>query len=126
MNVVPYLMMFLLFFQGPPTVTSPRIQFGVLGDTVKVECSASAVPKPDHVAWTHEGHEITSDVEYTVLEDTRPGGVVSTLVIREAENRHFGGYNCTVVNAYGAAVADIELKPQSKYLPIDPFIYVSQ
>jgi hypothetical protein len=43
---------------GPPTVRSKRIQFGLEGDTVRIECVAFAVPRPSKITWTHRGYEI--------------------------------------------------------------------
>lgn len=50
----------------------------------------------------------------SVLEDILPDGVRSTLVIREAQDKYFGSYNCSVANAYGMDAAEILLKKQSK------------
>lgn len=38
-----------------------------------------------------------------------PEGIKSTLVIRESQSKHFGAYNCTVVNEHGNDVLEIEL-----------------
>ena len=46
-------------------VTSKRIQFGLEGDTVRIECVAFAVPRPEKVLWTHMGYEVDSG-EYTI------------------------------------------------------------
>jgi hypothetical protein len=48
----------LLSTVGPPTVRSKRIQFGLEGDTVRIECVAFAVPRPSKITWTHRGYEI--------------------------------------------------------------------
>lgn len=45
---------------GPPSVTSKRIQFGLEGDTVRIECVAFAIPRPEKVTWTHHGYEVDS------------------------------------------------------------------
>lgn len=106
------------------------------GDTVRIECVATSVPRPEKVTWTHSGYEVDSgecffkhvntlqpvlkmhiylgDPRISILEDSLPGGVRSTLVIREAHDRHFGSYNCTVANAYGSGAAEILVKKQSK------------
>lgn len=57
------------------------------------------------------GHEIvaSSNSEYTMLEEPLPEGIKSTLVIRESQSKHFGAYNCTVVNEHGNDVLEIDL-----------------
>ncbi len=47
-----------------------------------------------------------------------PDGVRSTLVVREAQDRHFGSYNCSVANAYGSDAVEILLKKQSEYCSV--------
>ena len=65
--------------------------------------------------WTHHGYEVDSgDPHVSVLEDLLPDGVRSTLIIREAQDKYFGSYNCSVANAYGMDAAEIHLKKQSK------------
>lgn len=95
---------------------SKRIQYGLHGERVHVECLAKAIPKPQHISWTHEGRAIAAtDDDYTIQEDSLPGGLRSTLVINRVQERHFGTYNCTVMNAYGMAVSEIALQPRSRY-----------
>lgn len=113
-----------VYLKGPPTITSVRRQFGIVGDTARVECVAFSVPRARHVSWTFEGREINPggmDADYAVLEEALPEGVRSTLVIRESGQRHFGRYNCTVVNDHGNDVIEIDLMAQSKYT----FFYTS-
>lgn len=100
-----------IFLKGPPIITSPRRQYGIVGDSTRIECVAFSVPKARHVSWTFMGHEIVanSNSEYTMLEEPLPEGVKSTLVIRESQSKHFGAYNCTVVNEHGNDVLEIDL-----------------
>lgn len=100
-----------IFLKGPPTITSSRRQYGIVGDSTRIECVAFSVPKARHVSWTFMGHEIVanSNSEYTILEEPLPEGIKSTLVIRESQSKHFGAYNCTVVNEHGNDVLEIEL-----------------
>lgn len=100
-----------IFLKGPPTITSSRRQYGIVGDSTRIECVAFSVPKARHVSWTFMGHEIVanSNSEYTILEEPMPEGIKSTLVIRESQSKHFGAYNCTVVNEHGNDVLEIEL-----------------
>lgn len=103
--------------KGPPTITSVRRQFGIVGDTARIECVAFSVPRARHVSWTFEGREIQPgglDADYTVMEEALPDGVRSTLIVRESAARHFGRYNCTVVNDHGSDVIEIDLLAQSE------------
>ena len=58
---------------------------------------------------------ITGDPRISILEDKLPDGIRSTLIIREAHDKNFGAYNCSVINAYGADAAEIVLRKQSSY-----------
>lgn len=100
-----------VFLKGPPSITSPRRQYGIVGDSIRIECTAFSVPKARHVSWTYQGHEIiaNSNSDYTILEEPLPEGVKSTLVIRDSQSKHFGSYNCTVVNEHGNDILEIEL-----------------
>ncbi len=60
--------------------------------------------------------KISGDPRVSVLEDILPDGVRSTLIIREALDKYFGSYNCSVANAYGMDAAEIQLKKQSTCL----------
>lgn len=53
--------------------------------------------------------------EYAFLEETHADRLTkSTLIIRRSESKHFGSYNCTVLNAYGVDSVEINLVPASK------------
>lgn len=84
----------------------------------KVECIASSIPKARHVGWTFNGKEINvtsnNEDEFSIEEDQLPFGIKSTLIIRHSGMRHFGRYNCTVINDYGYDVLEIELNGESK------------
>lgn len=56
----------------------------------------------------------TMSDEFTVEEEPLQFGIKSTLVIRQSAMRHFGRYNCTVINEYGYDVLEIELNGESK------------
>ncbi|XP_050679616.1 irregular chiasm C-roughest protein-like isoform X2 [Leptidea sinapis] len=115
-----------LFIKGPPQIISNRTQIGSEGDKVSVECEAMSVPKPDDIRWYFEGREINiiQDPDYAIQldEDSSSGIVKSSLVIRAAQSKHYGVYNCSVTNDYGNANAAILLKPL-KTLPL--FIIIS-
>ena len=106
-----------VYLKGPPSITSPRRQFGIDGDNSRIECIAFSVPKARLVSWTFNGREIntSNDQDYSILEDPLPEGIKSTLIIRESQTKHFGRYNCTVVNDYGNVVLEIDLVKQSKF-----------
>lgn len=103
--------MAFMHLKGPPTITSPRRQYGIIGDTTRIECVAFSVPKARHVSWTFNGREINTnnDQDYSILEEPMPEGIKSTLIIRESQSKHFGSYNCTVVNEHGNDILEIEL-----------------
>ncbi|XP_046635750.1 irregular chiasm C-roughest protein-like isoform X2 [Daphnia pulicaria] len=108
-----------VFLKGPPTVRSKRIQFGHEGDTVRIECVAFAVPRPSKITWTHRGYEIDAGDPYVTFDnDPLPDGVRSTLIIREANDKYFGSYNCSVANDYGMDAAEIILRKESGNLQL--------
>ena len=113
-----------VYLKGPPAITSTKRQFGIPGDTSRIECIAFSIPKARHVSWTYNGMSInsSSDENFSVLEDPLPYGIKSTLVIRESGTKHFGRYNCTVINDYGYDVLEIELNGESrcKFLLMNP------
>nr|XP_022920904.1 irregular chiasm C-roughest protein-like [Onthophagus taurus] len=105
-----------IYLKGPPSIISHRTQFGVEGDNVRVECTAFSIPAPEKVVWTFNGREIDlHNSDYSILEDPLPEGVKSTLIIRESQERHFGVYNCSVVNPYGSDMVEINLRPQKNF-----------
>lgn len=106
-----------VYLKGPPSIRSPRRQFGITGDNARLECIAFSVPKARHVIWTFNGREIntSNDHDYSILEDPLPEGIKSSLIVTESNSKHFGKYNCTVVNEYGNDTLEIELMAQSKF-----------
>ncbi|XP_065202863.1 irregular chiasm C-roughest protein-like isoform X2 [Planococcus citri] len=99
-----------------PLIKKDGIQYSMLGDTVRLECSAYSVPMPERTTWSFNGQEIgPNHQDYAVLEDPLPEGVKSTLIIKEARLEHYGTYNCSVTNQYGTDVADITLKLQKSF-----------
>lgn len=115
------LSMATIHLKGPPTITSARRQYGIIGDTTRIECIAFSIPKARHVSWTFNGREINTnnDQDYSILEDPMPDGIKSTLIIRESQSKHFGYYNCTVVNEHGNDILEIELLKRGKYKRIN-------
>lgn len=100
-----------IYLKRAPAIASAQRQFGLVGDTAQVSCVAFSVPKAKQVVWTFNGREIntSNDNNVSVLEDPLPEGVKSTLIIRESQSKHFGRYNCTVVNDYGSDFMEIDL-----------------
>ncbi|XP_071449703.1 irregular chiasm C-roughest protein [Hetaerina americana] len=112
-----------LRLRGPPIIVSRKVQFGVRGDTVRLECVALSVPRPERVVWTRAGRDVdASDRDFSVLEDPLPEGIKSTLIIRDSHEDHFGPYNCSVTNPYGSDGLEITLKMQ-KTLPLLVIIF---
>lgn len=56
---------------------------------------------------------LTGDPRVSFQEEPMSDGVRSTLIIREAQDKYFGSYNCSVANGYGVDAAEIVLKKQS-------------
>lgn len=100
-----------VFLKQPPKITSSRQQYGAIGDTTQLECSAISIPRARHVSWSFRGREINGvdDPEFSILENTTDQGVKSTLIIRNSQSWHFDRYNCSVVNDNGTDVLQIEL-----------------
>lgn len=67
-----------------------------------------------HVSWTFMGREINANnnPDYSIIEELLPEGIKSILIIRESQTKHFGSYNCTVVNEHGNDIMEIELLRQ--------------
>jgi hypothetical protein len=50
-----------VYMKGPPSIISHKTQFGVIGDTVRVECTAFSIPPPIKVIWSFKGDDIALD-----------------------------------------------------------------
>ncbi|KAK7580395.1 hypothetical protein V9T40_001024 [Parthenolecanium corni] len=101
---------------GRPLIQKNSIQYGLIGDSVRLECSAFSVPSPEKATWSFNGQIIEPNhLDYSVIDDPLPEGIKSTLLIRESKQEHFGTYNCSVTNQYGTDVAAITLKPQKSF-----------
>ncbi|CAG5025008.1 unnamed protein product, partial [Parnassius apollo] len=108
----------MVFVKGPPRIVSNKTQYGVEGNSVRIECISFSVPKPDFVIWTFGGHELNSfhNHEYTFLEETLTDRMTkSTLIIHESQSKHFGTYNCSVSNSYGTDSIEIQLIPDKSF-----------
>ncbi|KAJ1521076.1 hypothetical protein ONE63_002782 [Megalurothrips usitatus] len=101
--------------KGPPKVLSPHTQWGHVGDNGRVECIVQSVPRP-RIVWSYAGQNISSyDSDFSILDDPLPDGLKSTLIVRESQQQHYGVYNCTASNEYGAVTALIQLRAQKSY-----------
>lgn len=100
-----------VFLKQVPRIVSSRQQYGMVGDTTQLECSAISIPRARHVSWSYLGREINGigDPEFSILEETTDQEIKSTLIIRNTQVRHFDKYNCSVVNDYGTDVLQVEL-----------------
>lgn len=78
-----------------------------------------------HVSWTYRGHEINTNnnPDYSIIEEPLPEGIKSILIIRESQSKHFGLYNCTVVNEHGNDNMEIELLRQGKFQKIKTLLF---
>ncbi|XP_053620761.1 irregular chiasm C-roughest protein-like isoform X2 [Plodia interpunctella] len=110
----------MVYMRSPPKIISNGTQYGVEGDSVRVECISFSIPKPDYIIWTFAGGEINTfhNQDYAFLEETLADRLTkSILIIRKSEARHFGNYNCTVANSYGMDSIEISLVA-NKSLPL--------
>ncbi len=96
------------------------MQYGEVGDTVRLLCDAFAIPPPDTVTWLLNGQELPPPEEddnsrrFKKEEDRREDGITSTLVIRNITKEDMvADYNCTVFNQFGHDSVLIELREQS-------------
>uniref|UniRef100_A0A182M1Q9 Ig-like domain-containing protein n=1 Tax=Anopheles culicifacies TaxID=139723 RepID=A0A182M1Q9_9DIPT len=111
--------------KGPPTIRSPRQQYGSVNDNSQIQCDAISIPKAKQVIWTYNGLEVNSENDHTILENPSPEGVRSTLIISKSQRQHFGVYNCTVLNEYGSDSLEIQFAPmESSSLPVVILIVV--
>uniref|UniRef100_A0A182SR59 Ig-like domain-containing protein n=1 Tax=Anopheles maculatus TaxID=74869 RepID=A0A182SR59_9DIPT len=114
-----------IHLKGAPTIRSPRQQYGSMNDNAQIQCDAISIPKAKQVIWTYNGLELNSENEHTILENSSPEGVRSTLIIAKSQRQHFGTYNCTVVNEYGSDSLEIQFAPmESSSLPVVILIVV--
>ncbi|XP_058063827.1 irregular chiasm C-roughest protein-like [Anopheles bellator] len=105
-----------IYLKGAPAIRSPRQQTGAVNDNAQIQCDAVSVPRARQVLWTYNGLEVNNENDYTILENHSPEGVRSTLIINNSQRQHFGVYNCTVLNEYGADSLEIEFTPRETIL----------
>lgn len=108
-----------VFIKGPPSIISPKTQYGIEGDLVRLECLINSVPPPNRVVWTKNGKvvDIDNSEGYEIVQEDIANGLRNSLVIRKASDSDFGEYNCTVSNTFGDRSAMFSLQKQ-KSLPM--------
>ena len=102
--------------RGPPVISQTDVaQYGALGDTVQVECETRSTPDIAAFIWRFNGEELNKQSPELSIVETRLGSKVkSTVIIKNAEEHHFGEYNCAVENELGQAEAVIKLQQLGK------------
>ncbi|KAK2841467.1 hypothetical protein Q7C36_013046 [Tachysurus vachellii] len=100
-----------VFVDVPPSFTS-RLQNTplVIGQDVKLQCKAGCFPVPP-VRWLKDGTQLEKSKKYAIDSDTQTG--VLLLVIKKAEEKDVGQYECEITNQMGSA----KCKAQVYYTP---------
>jgi Immunoglobulin domain len=99
--------------RGPPRLllAGRELQTGSSGQPLHVVCEAESVPEAESVSWSYRGRELRPGSPLFSILETRLGSLVrSTLVIQQAEEKHFGEYTCTVNNSLGSSSDTITVK----------------
>ena len=101
---------------GPPVISETEIaQYGAIGDTVQVHCETRSAPDIAAFIWRFNGEELDKQSPALSIVESRTGNKVkSTLVIKNAQEEHFGEYYCAVENELGQAEAVIRLQQLGK------------
>ncbi|RWS31641.1 irregular chiasm C-roughest protein-like protein [Leptotrombidium deliense] len=109
----------LVFIKGPPRVKSSPFQFGVEGETVKLECVVHFIPPARNITWFRNTQNVKSDINrgIEIIEEEFPSQSLlrSTLVIHKSRKEHFGAYNCSVSNEFGNNYLIITLSKQKSF-----------
>ncbi|VVC96793.1 unnamed protein product [Leptidea sinapis] len=96
----------------PPKIISNETQYGVEGDSVRIECTSFSVPKPSHVIWAYQGNEINSfhNQEYVFLEESLADRLTkSTLIVRNSAPKHFESASLLLITCGASSVAILVL-----------------
>lgn len=106
-----------VYLKGRPIIRRQPIQFGIPGDSIRLDCIVYSIPMPERLTWSFNGREVGSEnlQDYTVTDETTHDGVKSSLTVQNAKPGQFGAYNCTVFNKYGSDSVEIILKPQKSF-----------
>uniref|UniRef100_A0A3Q2CT39 Hemicentin-1 n=1 Tax=Cyprinodon variegatus TaxID=28743 RepID=A0A3Q2CT39_CYPVA len=84
---------YLTVQEVPRVSLEPRNQTFMMGDEVRIRCSASGYPPP-RLVWTHNDMFITASNRYRMTPD-------GTLVIRNTKEKDGGVYGCLASNSAG-------------------------
>ncbi len=52
-----------VYIKGKPVIRQHPNHFGMLGDTVRLDCNIYSIPKPDKITWSFNSREIGLDSE---------------------------------------------------------------
>lgn len=71
---------------GRPAIQKDTVQYGLIGDVVRLECSAYSVPLPEKTSWSFNGQPIDSShhdysVSHLVNESKSVVGTVFLLLL---------------------------------------------
>ena len=101
---------------GPPRISSPDTQFGVVGLNVQINCASLSVPPPTRVEWLFHGKKLSGEnPHYRIIDSPRQNGRLSTLIVKESLSSDFGTYSCIVHNAMGASKMHIDLEQETAF-----------
>ena len=102
---------------GPPIIVQREVaQFGSVGETVMVHCESQSSPDITNILWRFEDEEVKRQDggDISIVESRSGNRIKSTVVIKNAQKKHFGQYFCAVENELGQAEAAIKLEEIGK------------
>ena len=102
---------------GPPVILqTEEAQLGSLGDTVMVHCLTQSSPDLTTILWSFGGEEVRRQGggDFSIVESRTGNRIKSTVVIKNAQKKHFGQYLCAVENELGRAEVAIKLEEIGK------------
>ncbi|XP_078394197.1 kirre like nephrin family adhesion molecule 3, like, partial [Cetorhinus maximus] len=104
-----------LTINGPPIITSARVQRPIPGDRVRIQCFIASSPPPENIVWAWREKVLESGYldRYSVETVTSDTGTMSTLSISSPSRVDFEPlYNCTAWNRFGLSTLAIKLQEQ--------------
>ena len=102
---------------GPPVILQREgAQYGSVGQTAMVHCETQSSPDITNILWKFGGEEVKrqGDGDISIVESQTGNRIKSTLVIKNAQKKHFGQYFCAVENELGQTEAAINLEELGK------------
>uniref|UniRef100_A0A8C0G3S6 Receptor-type tyrosine-protein phosphatase S n=1 Tax=Chelonoidis abingdonii TaxID=106734 RepID=A0A8C0G3S6_CHEAB len=101
------LLVFVLFFKGPPEfIKKPVDQIGVSGGVASFVCQATGDPKP-RVTWNKKGKKVNSQRFETIEFDESAGAVLRIQPLRTPRDENV--YECVAQNAHGEITVHAKL-----------------